>query len=198
MRAFALYDSSKRHRKACAWLLFEPATEEFSLEIANWAAPDDLPLGIAAYAAEPPTQDQPRTVPPYLTWPWLQTRIPPADRANVDQVLAAHGLEDYYVPTLLSQTNGRSLDDDYLVEEVPASSYRTASLTEPLQGPEQLGTQLSRARRAAGMTQHQLSEATGIPQPVISAMEKGRRNPTLETMEILAAGCGRTLRISFE
>ena len=195
MRAFALYDSSKRNRKACAWILHEPGTDEFALELADWAQPADLPLGLAFYGSLPRLSHGPRMVSPYLTWQWLETRIPPADRDNIAEVLSAHGLEEYYAPTLLAQTNGRSLDDDFLVQEVPATSYRTASLEPPLQAPAELGLLLSRARRAAGLTQHQLAEATGISQPVISAVEKGRQNPTLETMEILARGCGRSLRI---
>ena len=45
------------------------------------------------------------------------------------------------------------------------------------------------------MTQTQLAEATGVQQAVISRIESGKVNPTLETMEILARGCGRSLRI---
>ena len=198
MRAFALYDSSKRNRKACAWILYEPGTDSFSLELADWTQPKDLPLGLAFYGSLPVNPNKPRTVSPYLTWKWLETRIPPSNRENLAEVLSAHGLEEYYAPTLLAQTCGRSTDDDFLVQEVPARSYRSATLGSSLKAPAQLGVQLSRARRAAGLTQHQLAEATGISQPVISAVEKGRQNPTLETMELLAAGCGRTLSISLD
>ena len=55
-----------------------------------------------------------------------------------------------------------------------------------------------RDSRAAGLTQAQLAEACGVQQAVISRIEGGKANPTLETVELLARGCGRTLRISLE
>ena len=47
-------------------------------------------------------------------------------------------------------------------------------------------TRLKRARLAAGLTQHQLSEQTGIPQSSIAAYESGRRAPSED-------GCRRIL-----
>ncbi|MDQ6909679.1 MAG: helix-turn-helix domain-containing protein, partial [Actinomycetota bacterium] len=45
------------------------------------------------------------------------------------------------------------------------------------------------ARRRSGMTQAALAEAAGMTQPVISAYEAGRRQPTLPTLlHVLHAG----------
>ena len=53
------------------------------------------------------------------------------------------------------------------------------------------------ARRTTGITQHQLSEKTGITQADISRLEHANGNPSLRTLKRLAAGMGMQLRISF-
>ena len=53
------------------------------------------------------------------------------------------------------------------------------------------------ARKATGMTQKELSEATGIAQGDISKLETGNANPSLRTLQRLAAGMGMRLRLEF-
>ena len=53
------------------------------------------------------------------------------------------------------------------------------------------------ARKRSGMTQKELSEATGIAQGDISKLEKGNANPSLRTLQRLAAGMGMRLRLEF-
>lgn len=53
------------------------------------------------------------------------------------------------------------------------------------------------AKDAAEMAQQRLSEMTGIAQEDISKLESGNGNPTLRTLQRLAAGMGRRLRIEF-
>ena len=53
------------------------------------------------------------------------------------------------------------------------------------------------ARKAANMTQKQLAEMTGIAQSDISKIENGNANPSLKTMERIAAGMGMTVRVEF-
>jgi len=49
------------------------------------------------------------------------------------------------------------------------------------------GAELRARRLAAGLTQRQLAERAGVPQPNVSAYESGRRRPAPETVERLAA-----------
>ena len=56
---------------------------------------------------------------------------------------------------------------------------------------------LMQARINAGMTQVQLSEATGISQADISRLENGTRNPSLGLLKRLADAMNVTLRIEF-
>ena len=47
-----------------------------------------------------------------------------------------------------------------------------------------------KARKESGLTQKQLSERTGIAQTDISKLERGNANPSLRTLQRLAAGMG--------
>lgn len=53
------------------------------------------------------------------------------------------------------------------------------------------------ARRAAGLTQKELSDRTGIAQADISKLENGSANPSLRTLQRLAQGMGMKLQLSF-
>ena len=53
------------------------------------------------------------------------------------------------------------------------------------------------ARKSSGLTQKQLSEKTGIAQADISKLETGSANPSLRTLQRLAAGMGMRVKIEF-
>lgn len=53
------------------------------------------------------------------------------------------------------------------------------------------------ARKTTGLTQKQLSERTGIAQSDISKLESGIANPSLKTLQRLAAGMGMRIKIDF-
>ena len=53
------------------------------------------------------------------------------------------------------------------------------------------------ARKESGLTQKQLSDRTGITQADISRLESGNANPSLHTLQRLAAGLGMELRVEF-
>ena len=53
------------------------------------------------------------------------------------------------------------------------------------------------ARRTSGLTQKQLSERTGIAQADISKLESGNANPSLKTLQRLAAGMGMRVKVEF-
>ena len=53
------------------------------------------------------------------------------------------------------------------------------------------------ARKASGLTQKQLSEHTGIAQADISKLESGNANPSLKTLQRLAAGMGMKVKVEF-
>ena len=53
------------------------------------------------------------------------------------------------------------------------------------------------ARKVAGLTQHELSNRTGIAQSDISKLENGFANPSIRTLQRLADGMGMRLKIEF-
>ncbi|MBP3292132.1 MAG: helix-turn-helix transcriptional regulator [Clostridia bacterium] len=53
------------------------------------------------------------------------------------------------------------------------------------------------ARRRKAITQSQLSEITGIAQADISRIENGNANPSIQTLQRLAAGLGMRLKVEF-
>lgn len=53
------------------------------------------------------------------------------------------------------------------------------------------------ARKESGLTQKELSEKTGIAQGDISKLENGSANPSIRTLQRLAAGMGMKVEISF-
>jgi len=61
----------------------------------------------------------------------------------------------------------------------------------------QIVREMIMAREESGMTQQQLSEATGINRSDISKLENGSANPSLRTMKRIAEGLGKTLEIRF-
>ena len=54
-----------------------------------------------------------------------------------------------------------------------------------------------KACKESGLTQKQLSERTGIAQTDISKLERGNANPSLRTLQRLAAGMGMKVKIEF-
>ena len=53
------------------------------------------------------------------------------------------------------------------------------------------------ARKQTGLTQKELSERTGIAQGDISKLENGNANPSIRTLQRLAAGMGMKLKLEF-
>ena len=56
---------------------------------------------------------------------------------------------------------------------------------------------LTDARKESGLTQKEPAEKTGIAQSDISKLETGNANPSLKTLQRLAAGLGKKLRVEF-
>jgi transcriptional regulator with XRE-family HTH domain len=56
-------------------------------------------------------------------------------------------------------------------------------------------TYLSQARRAAGLSQRELSRRTRVPQSAIARIERGLQVPRADTLERLLKACGFELRL---
>ena len=69
-------------------------------------------------------------------------------------------------------------------EEIAESRLRAAIMGE-----------LIKARQEQGISQKQLEEISGVKQPVIARMERGRTSPQLDTLLKVLAPLGKTLAV---
>ena len=56
-------------------------------------------------------------------------------------------------------------------------------------------TYVNQARRAAGLSQRELSRRTGVPQSAIARIERGLQVPRVDTLDRLLKACGFELRL---
>ena len=84
---------------------------------------------------------------------------------------------------------------DFLREQLQDPEFRREY--EALQPERTIIQAIINARRQAGLTQRDLSERTGIAQGDISKLERGNANPSIRTLQRLAAGMGMNLQVTF-
>lgn len=85
--------------------------------------------------------------------------------------------------------------NDYLNEQMKDPAFREE--WDALDPEFSIMQAMIDARKASGLTQKQLSERTGIAQADISKLESGNANPSLKTLQRLAAGMGMKVRVEF-
>ena len=85
--------------------------------------------------------------------------------------------------------------NDFLNEQLQDPEIRTEY--EALEPEFAIIQAMIDARKSSGLTQKQLSEKTGIAQADISKLETGSANPSLRTIQRLAAGMGMRVKIEF-
>jgi DNA-binding XRE family transcriptional regulator len=68
---------------------------------------------------------------------------------------------------------------------------------EALRDEFQMARLLILMRRAAGFTQQELADLTGIKQPQLARLETGKQLPRLDTLALLASQAGYELQIEF-
>lgn len=84
---------------------------------------------------------------------------------------------------------------DYLNEQLQDPTFKTE--WEALEPEYAIIQAMIDARKASGLTQRELAERTGIAQGDISKMENGSANPSIRTLQRLAAGMGMKLQLAF-
>ena len=83
--------------------------------------------------------------------------------------------------------------NDFLQEQLQDPEFRKEY--EALQPEHAVVQAIIDARKNAGLTQKELSERTGIAQGDISKLENGNANPSIRTLQRLAAAMGMTLKV---
>ena len=85
--------------------------------------------------------------------------------------------------------------DEFLQEQLLDDDFKKEY--EALQPECAIIQAMIEARQRSGLTQKELSERTGIAQGDISKLERGNANPSLRTLQRLAAGMGMILHLEF-
>ncbi|MBP3721345.1 MAG: helix-turn-helix transcriptional regulator [Clostridia bacterium] len=85
--------------------------------------------------------------------------------------------------------------DDFLKEQMQDPEIKKEY--DDLQPERAIIQALIDARLQTGMTQKELSEKTGIAQGDISKLERGNSNPSIRTLQRLAAGMGMSIQLKF-
>ena len=108
MKIFAIRDEADPRRKDLAFLLYYEHTRQFYIELPNQADPWDTPLLLSSFA-----EKGVESVNSYWSRLWVQQRIVPPDRQNIQQILRENGLKEYDEYALLILAKGRCAQDDY-------------------------------------------------------------------------------------
>ena len=85
--------------------------------------------------------------------------------------------------------------NDYLTQQMKDPAFNKAY--EQLEPEFAIIQAIIDARKSAGITQNELSQKSGIAQGDISKLENGNANPSIKTLQRLAAALGKTLKIEF-
>ena len=85
--------------------------------------------------------------------------------------------------------------NDYLTQQMKDPVFKKAY--EQLEPEFAIIQAIIDARKSAGITQKELSQKSGIAQGDISKLENGNANPSIKTLQRLAAALGKTLKIEF-
>lgn len=83
--------------------------------------------------------------------------------------------------------------DDFVAEVERDATPNERDLLEQSRRRFGIGAKLLDRRLAAGLSQRQLAEASGIDQAEISRIERGQGNPTAQTLQALGGPLGVTL-----
>lgn len=83
----------------------------------------------------------------------------------------------------------------YLDEQLKDPEFK--SEWDELEPEYQVIRAMIEARQEKNITQKELSDLTGIAQADISRLENGNANPSLRTLQRLAAGLGMTIKLEF-
>ena len=85
--------------------------------------------------------------------------------------------------------------DDFLNEQLNDSEFKAEY--DALQPEHAIIQAFIDARHNSGITQNELAKRTGIAQSDISKLENGNANPSIRTLQRLAAGLGMSLHVEF-
>ena len=109
--SFEIINSKKRKAKPCAWLDFCSDTG-WSIDISPEAGTEEVPAFFVPFI-----EQGKRTIGNEQALKWVQERIVPPGRQNLNEILDKHGLLEYEEVSLLVSSEGISSLDDFVIRE---------------------------------------------------------------------------------
>jgi ribosome-binding protein aMBF1 (putative translation factor) len=115
-------------------------------------------------------------------------KLPPEKRAKAEALMARHR-----TPEARAREEAAREDYDRQIRETGTIATRPLTLLEVL------GATLRERRRSAGLSLDDVAARSGIARSAVAALERGdNENPTVSTLERLAAAVGATITIGVE
>lgn len=183
MRRFEIVDGNRRRADSCATLVWDEDADTLSIEIAEAASENDVPMLFAAFIRKGQ-----RIVDDEWARRWVEERVTPTSRQNLGQVLKANGLQHYDAMQLLIKAEGRCAQDDFYIREAAQTSIAEASAQSTT---AQIAQAFVQARKNAGLSQMELAHRCGMKQPAISRLESGKANLTINVIDDVAKALGK-------
>lgn len=113
MKIFAIRDEAAESEKDLAYLLYYEREKRFYIELPDGADPWELPLLLDSFVRQGEA-----TVNSYWSRIWVQQRIIPSDRQNINEILRDNNLDEYDEYEMLMLAMGRCAQDDYYLAEI--------------------------------------------------------------------------------
>lgn len=112
MKIFAIRDDYN-NLKDLAYLIYYEKEKRFYIELPEACDEWEVPMPLAHFV-----RNGEITVNSYWSEVWVQQRIIPTDRQNLEQILKDNGLKQYDEFELLKLGHGRCAQDDYYIEQL--------------------------------------------------------------------------------
>lgn len=174
--SFEIINSKKRKAKPCAWLNFCSDTG-WSIDISPEAGAEEVPAFFVPFI-----EQGKRTIGNEQALKWVQERIVPPGRQNLNEILDKHGLLEYEEVSLLVSSEGISSLDDFVIRETSSKQSMQQASERKAETQKAIGKSIKKAREELGLTQSELARRLGIHQPALSKIEQGKTNPTIDLL----------------
>lgn len=198
MQTFEIVSALGRRKKPVAYLRYDEEAHSAEIEICADAQIYQVPAMFNGFLERGEYY-----IDADWTLSWISERVPPPSRHNISDILEGAGLDDYNPYELLIAAEGRCSQDDFFLREVSDSDSgepRTAGERfeySVVSMKESLGEMIARERKCAGLTQKELAYKAGIQQSMLSRLERGQVNPTIETLQCIANALEKDIEIRF-
>ena len=162
MKSLAIRDSAAEIQKDLAYLLYDG--QDFTIELPEEADPWELPLLLSSAC-----QKGMRHIEADWARAWVQQRIIPPNRHNIQQILRRYGLRQYNEFQLLMLNQGRCTQDSYYLVPVKELPRDMQVCAQNVQSPEASCDPAASRKHGSGQSKSRL------PQYLIDQLNRQNR-----------------------